>query len=89
MTAYPGTDNRPKSKDMAEKLVKLTFKTTGEEHFFGSYSAIYNKFGNEDIGAVLGTIWNTVRLTGGRFENGKVLIEKVEVTRKKRIKNKE
>lgn len=72
---------------MAEKLIKVTIKKTGKEHFFGSYSAIYDKFTNEDIGAVLGTIWNTVRLTEGRFENDKVLIEKVGVTRKKRVKN--
>lgn len=72
---------------MAEKLIKVTFKETGEEHFFGSYSAIYEKFTNEDVGAVLGTIWNTVRLTDGKFENDKVLIEKVGITRKKRVKN--
>lgn len=67
-----------------EKLVKLTFKETGEEYFFGSYSAIYEKFTAFEIGAVVGTIWNTVRLTGGRFENDKVIIEKIGVTHKRR-----
>lgn len=61
------------------KLVKLTSKATGSEEFFGSYSSIFRKYDKETIGAVIGTVWNTVRLTGGSFENNKVKIELVDV----------
>ena len=43
------------------KVVKLRFKETNEEHFFTSYAAIYESFTSEQIGAVIGTIWNRVR----------------------------
>lgn len=68
---------------MTERLVKLTFKMTGEEHFFGSCSATCDRFGNRNIGAVPDTVWNAVRLSSGKFENDRVPIEKVSVTRKK------
>lgn len=55
------------------KVVKVKFKDTGEEYFFTSYSAIYETFTSEDIGAVLGSVWNRVKKDGG-YQNTKVEI---------------
>lgn len=65
-------------------MIKLTFKSSGKEYYFGSYAAIYEKFNSGEIGAVLGTVWNNARLTGGSYSNSKVNIERIEVHHKKR-----
>lgn len=65
------------------KVVKLLFKETGQEHFFTSYSAMYDLFTHEEIGAVIGTVWNGTS-KHKRYENDKVLIKSYPLRAKKR-----
>lgn len=65
------------------KVVKLVLKETGEEFFFTSYTAIYEKFTKEEIGAVIGSIWNRIKKEGG-YENSKVKINSYPLRAKKR-----
>jgi hypothetical protein len=70
-------------------VIKLVFKATGEEKYFGSYAAIFEMYNSEQIGACIGTIWNTVRNTDGRYENRLVVIERKKVYRSTSRKKKD
>lgn len=61
------------------KLIKLTFKETGGEHFFRSYASIYRSFTPDEVSVSLGHIWNTARKNNGYFENKTVIIEPINV----------
>jgi hypothetical protein len=56
------------------KVVKVKFKETNEEYFFTSYTAIYENFTKDDIGVVIGSIWNRIK-KDGKYENSKVEIK--------------
>ena len=59
------------------KIIKVTFKDTGKTYLFRKYVDIFKKFTTDEIGGVLGSVWNSSALLGGRYENKKVLIEKL------------
>lgn len=65
------------------KVVKVKFKENGEEFFFTSYTAVYQQFTYDDIGVVIGTIWNRVK-KDGKYENNKVIITSHPLRAKKR-----
>lgn len=65
------------------KVVKLIFKEKGEEYFFTSYAAIYDRFTSEDIGVGKNSIWYKMR-KHGFYENDKVHIKPYPLTSKKR-----
>lgn len=69
------------------KVVKVKFKETGEEYYFTSYSAIYDKFTRDEIGVVVGSIWNRIKKEG-KYENPKVVINSYPLrTKPRKIKN--
>ena len=65
------------------KVVKVKFKENGEEFFFTSYTAIYQQFTSDDLGAVVGTIWNRAK-KDGKYENSKIIITSHPLKTKKR-----
>lgn len=65
------------------KVVKVKFKESGEEYYFSSYAAIYEKFSSIDIGAVIGSIYNKIK-TANVYENNKVTIKCYPLKTKKR-----
>ena len=65
------------------KVVKVKFKKTNEEYFFTSYTAIYESFTKDDIGAVIGSIWNRIK-KDGKYENSKVEIKSFPIKSKSR-----
>lgn len=61
------------------KVIKLTFKESGKEVFVKSYTSIYKFYLKEDIGVGIGHVWNVASKNNGRFENSKVIIERIDV----------
>ena len=56
------------------KVIKVKFKDTGKAYYVGSYTAIFERFTREEIGAVINSVWNVTSKNNGRYENKKVLI---------------
>ena len=67
------------------KVIKIKFKDTGKTYYFGSYTAIFDRFTHEEIGAVINSVWNVTSKNNGRYENKKVVITRgfVETSQKR------
>lgn len=66
------------------KVIKLVFRGNGEEHYFSSYKAIYDKFSRDDIGCSVHNIWNHRHIHKTKsFKNSKVIITEFKVSNSK------
>ena len=65
-------------------IIKLTFKHSTREFYFGSLAAIYDMFSVEQIGCAVEVLWAYNIEQGKPFENTKCIISKETLTRKKR-----
>lgn len=73
-----------------QSIFILQFKENGEtiptEYIFGTIGAIYEQYGVDTIGAVIGTVYNATSQTG-LFDGKKAVIrkEKMKVLRRARL----
>lgn len=65
-----------------KKIIKLQFKATGEEYYFSNVVSIYDKFDKQDIGVVIGSIWNQFNRKGF-YDGAKVKVHAYPVYGKK------
>lgn len=68
----------------AKKIVHVHFKLSGEDEYFGSFSAIYDNHTKEDIGYTLGSLMNLRISEDNPFENNKVIIKVSWLKQKKK-----
>ena len=66
-----------------QTIYHLQFKESGESHYFGSLSAIYEIFTQEQLGVALTTLWGHGLTRVHPYENRKCIIRKGELHRKK------
>jgi hypothetical protein len=65
-------------------IYKLRFNDTGDEHFFGSLSAIFVTFSSDQIGVKLTSLWSNANFNeNGEYNNPLVSITKSVLIRKK------
>jgi hypothetical protein len=63
-------------------LYHVHFKDSGEDHYFGSVSAIYEDFGEDQIGITPESLYNFGITSKHPYSNKKVIIKKGEHKRK-------
>ena len=69
-------------KDQKSNVIKVMFQVPVEgkkEHYFGSLSAIYDVFSNEQIGCSLKTLWKAKIEPGKPKKTKKCVVSKHEV----------
>ncbi len=64
-------------------IFHLHFKSSGEDHYFGSIAAIYDDFTRIDIGSTANNLYRFGITSDNPYENKKVIIKKGENKRKK------
>ena len=79
-------------KDQKSHIIKVMFLVPVEgkkEYYFGSLSAIYDTFTNEQIGCSLKTLWKAKIEPGKAKRTKKCIVSKHEVRRKEQRNKKE
>lgn len=73
--------------DQLRQVIHLYIIATGEHHYFGSLSAMYEQFTRDQLGVAIQTLYNQWRFEL-IYQNEKIILRKGRLIQKKHTKEK-
>lgn len=64
---------------MKKKIIELQFKNSPKKYYFGSVVEIFDRWTKEELGGVIGSVMNVIRIAGW-YENKLVYIRRIDVS---------
>jgi len=67
--------------DQPRQVIHLYFNATGDNHYFGSLSAMYDQFTRDQLGVAIQTLYNQFK--GDLYKNDLIVLRKGRLIQKK------